>query len=111
LGKVEVSACAIEYRGLAIERTSIQEPKPRNERTCARAHKKRIDRICDRAYMACDQAHLCVKPKSTATLLWRVLFFGFLQLGINTTIFRVSRVSLDSINRLVNIEKHTRNFG
>jgi hypothetical protein len=25
--------------------------------------------------------------------------------------FRVSRVSLDSINRLVNIEKHTRDFG
>jgi hypothetical protein len=29
---------------------------------------------------------------------------------INPTIFRVSRVSLDSINRLVNIEKHALNF-
>jgi hypothetical protein len=26
-------------------------------------------------------------------------------------IFRVSKVSLDSINRLVNTEKHTRDFG
>jgi hypothetical protein len=26
-------------------------------------------------------------------------------------IFRVSRVSLDSLNRLINIEKHTRDFG
>jgi hypothetical protein len=29
---------------------------------------------------------------------------------LNPTIFRVSRVSLDSINRLVNIEKHALNF-
>ena len=35
----------------------------------------------------------------------------FVQLGLNPTIFCVSRVSLDSINRLVNIEKHTRDFG
>jgi hypothetical protein len=52
-----------------------------------------------------------VKTKSAATLFWRVLFLGFLQLGQNPMIFRVSRVSLDSINRLVNTEKQTRDFG
>jgi hypothetical protein len=111
LGKAEVSASAIKRRGPAIEYISTRVPKPRNEHTCARVHKKRIDRICDQVRMACDRAHLCVKPKSSATLLLRVLFLGFLQLGINTTIFRVSRVSLDSINRLVNTKKHTRDFG
>jgi hypothetical protein len=52
-----------------------------------------------------------VKTKSAVALFWRVLILGFLQLGLNPTIFRVSRVSLDSLNRLVNTEKHTRNFG
>jgi hypothetical protein len=99
LGNTEVFASAIERMGLAIECTYTH------------AHKKRINRIYDRMHMACDRAHLCVKPKSAAALLWRVLFLGFLQLGINTTIFRVSKVSLDSINRLVNTEKHTRDFG
>jgi hypothetical protein len=99
LGNAEVFASAIERRGPAIECTYTH------------AHKKRIDRICDRTHTACDRAHLCVKPKSAAALLWRVLFLGFLQLGINTTIFRVSRVSLDSINRLVNTKKYTQDFG
>jgi hypothetical protein len=48
-----------------------------------------------------------VKTKFATALFWRVLILGFLQLGLNPTIFRVSRVSLDSINRLINIEKHT----
>jgi hypothetical protein len=61
--------------------------------------------------MAYNRAHLYVNPKSAVALFWRVLILGFLQLGLNPTIFRVSRVSLDSINRLVNIEKYTRNFG
>jgi hypothetical protein len=30
---------------------------------------------------------------------------------LNPTIFKVSRVSLNSINRPVNIEKHTHDFG
>jgi hypothetical protein len=52
-----------------------------------------------------------VKTKFAAALFWRVLILGFLQLGLNPTICMVSRVSLDSINRLVNTEKHTRDFG
>jgi hypothetical protein len=55
-----------------------------------------------------------MKTKSAAALFWRVLFLGFLQLGLNPTIFRVSRVSrvsLDFINTLVNTEKQTHNFG
>ena len=52
-----------------------------------------------------------MKTKSAATLFWRVLFLGFLQLGLNPTIFRVSRVSLDSINKLVNTKKDTHDFG
>jgi hypothetical protein len=52
-----------------------------------------------------------MRTKSAATLFWRVLFLGFLQLGLNPTIFRVSRVSLDSINRLANTKKYTRDFG
>jgi hypothetical protein len=57
---------------------------------------------------ACDRVHLCVKTKSATALFWRVLILGFLQLGLNPTIFRVS---LNSTNRLVNTEKHTCNFG
>jgi hypothetical protein len=49
--------------------------------------------------------------KSAATLFWRVLFLGFLQLGLNPMIFRVSRVFLDFINRLVNTKKDTDDFG
>jgi hypothetical protein len=33
------------------------------------------------------------------------------QQGFNPTIFRVSRILLESINRPVNIEKHRRYFG
>ena len=32
-------------------------------------------------------------------------------MDLNPTIFGVSRILLDSINRLVNTEKHTRDFG
>jgi hypothetical protein len=49
--------------------------------------------------------------KSAATLFWRVLFLGFLQLGLNPMIFKVSRVFLDFINRLVNTKKDTGDFG
>jgi hypothetical protein len=52
-----------------------------------------------------------MKTNFAATLFWRVLILGFLQLGLNPSSFRVSRVSLDSINRLVNTEKYTCDFG
>jgi hypothetical protein len=43
------------------------------------------------------------------------VLLGFLLVivaqGLNPTIFRVSGVSLDSINRLVNTEKHKHDFG
>ena len=75
-----------------------------------RVHKE--DRLqCDRVHTAYDQTHLCVRTNSTATLFWKVLILGFLQLALNPTIFRVSRVPLDSINRLVNTKKHTCDFG
>jgi hypothetical protein len=106
------SVGAIERRRPAIEHTSTRAPKLRSERTCAHACKKKIDRICDQVHMACDQEHLCVKIKLATALFWKVLLLGFfVQQGRNPTIFRVSRASLDFINKLVNIEKHTRDFG
>jgi hypothetical protein len=42
--KAEVSARVIDRRGPAIECTSAQAPKTRNEHTYSRARKKRIDR-------------------------------------------------------------------
>ena len=76
------------------------------------SHAQEKDRSqCNRAHTACDRAHLFVKSKSTIALFLRVLFLGLLQLGLNPRIFRVSMVSLDSINRLVNTEKDTCDFG
>jgi hypothetical protein len=47
-------------------------------------------------------------------ILESFILLGFLlvlvSLGLNPTIFTVSRVFLDSINRLINTEKHTRDF-
>ena len=58
---------------------------------------------------------MCVKPKPAAALFWKFLVLGFgeslLHKDSNPTIFRVSRILLESINRPVNIEKHTRYFG
>jgi hypothetical protein len=52
-----------------------------------------------------------VKPTPTAALFWKFLILGFWLIlvaqGFNLTRFRVSRILLDSINRPVNIEKHT----
>jgi hypothetical protein len=62
----------------------------------------------------CDRAHLCVKPTPSAALFWKFCFIRVLLIivaqGLNPTIFRVSRILLDSINRLVSTEKHTRDF-
>ena len=48
-------------------------------------------------------------------ILESLILLGFFlvlgTLGLNPTIFRISRVSLDFINRLVNTEKHTCDFG
>jgi hypothetical protein len=43
--------------------------------------------------------------------LSRSLILEGVILLLNPTIFKVSRVSLDSINRLVNTKKHTHDFG
>jgi hypothetical protein len=55
-----------------------------------------------------------VKRKAAANL-GNVILLGFCRVLVaqvlNPTILRVSRFSLDSINRLVNTEKHTRDFG
>ena len=52
---------------------------------------------------------------SRSPILESFILLGFLivlvALGLNPTIFRVSRVFLDSINWLVNTEKHRRDFG
>jgi hypothetical protein len=56
-----------------------------------------------------------MKPTLTAALFWKFLILGFWLIlvaqGFNLTLFRLSRILLDSINRPVNIEKHTRYFG
>jgi hypothetical protein len=49
-----------------------------------------------------------VKTNSATTLFWRVLFYGF---ATRTKPYDFFRVSLNSINRLVTIEKDTRDFG
>ena len=83
----------------------------RNKRTYARMHKKRIDRSAIKR----------TRPAIERTCVWRPIqpqhYFGnfcFIKVllilvaqGLNPTIFRVSRFSLDSINRPVNTEKHT----
>ena len=65
--------------------------------------------------MTCDRAHLCAKPNPAGTLVWKFLFIRVLLILVaqvlNPTIFRVSRILLDSINRHVNTKKHTRDFG
>jgi hypothetical protein len=70
--------------------------------------KKEIDRsVIERTKG--DRAHSCVKPTLAAVLFWKFLILGFWLIlvaqGFNLTHFRVSRILLDSINRLVNIEK------
>jgi hypothetical protein len=51
---------------------------------------------------------------SRSPILGSFIFLGFLLVlvaqGLNPTIFRVSKVSLDSINRLVNSKKYTHDF-
>jgi hypothetical protein len=83
------------------------------ERTCVCA--QRGDRSpCDRSQPECERSHLRVKPKSAAARFWKFLILGFcnslLHKDSNPTIFRVSRILLESINRPVNIEK-THYFG
>jgi hypothetical protein len=100
-----------ERRNCAIERTNVRAPKKRsNAPTFVR---KRRDRSpCDRSQPECERSHLRVKPKSAAALFWKFLILGFcnslLHKDSNPTIFRVSRILLESINRPVNIEEgHT----
>jgi hypothetical protein len=103
-----------ERRNCAIERTNVRAPKKRsNAPTFVR---RRGDRSpCDRSQPECERSHLRVKPKSAATLFWKFLILGFcnslLHKDSNPTIFRVSRILLESINRPVNIEERTRYFG
>jgi hypothetical protein len=56
-----------------------------------------------------------VKTILAAALFWKFLVLGFWLIlvaqGFNLTHFRVSKIFLDSINRLVNIEKHTHYIG
>jgi hypothetical protein len=104
LGKVGVSARAIDCKSPVIECISAQASKPRNESTCARARKNE-DQLQLRSSAPVHEEQLSRGP-----ILESVILLGFLLVlvaqGLNPTIFRVSRISLDSINRLVNIEKH-----
>ena len=65
--------------------------------------------------MAYNRAHLCVKTNPATTLFWKFLVLGFckslLHKDSNLTIFRVSRILLESINRPANIEEWTLFFG
>jgi hypothetical protein len=108
------SVRTIERRKYAIERTNVRAPKKRsNAPAFAR---KRGDRSqCDRSHPECERSHLCVKPKSAAVRFWKFLILGFcnslLHKDSNPTIFRVSRILLESINRPVNTEERDTNFG
>ena len=88
----------------AHQRLSTQD----KDRTHLRSRAKEGDRSQgDRLQPDDDRAHLCVKPKPAATLFWKFLVLGFgeslLHKDSNPTIFRVSRILLDSINRPINI--------
>ena len=78
--------------------------------SCNWAHQHSSAQDKERAYLcSCAQEEdrsQCVRTNSTTALFWRVGPSGILQLGLNPTIFRVSRVSLDSINRLLNTKTH-----
>jgi hypothetical protein len=71
--------------------------------------------LCDRSQPDGDRSHLCVTPKSVAALFWKFLILGFcnslLHKDSNPTIFRVSRILLESINRLVNTKEREAIFG
>jgi hypothetical protein len=71
--------------------------------------------LCDRSQPDGDRSHLCVTPKLVATLFWKFLILGFcnslLHKDSNPTIFRVSRILLESINRLVNTKERETIFG
>ena len=87
----------------------IERRRPAIECTNAQAHAKKGDRSQgDRSQPDGDRAHLCVKPNLAATLFWKFLVLGFceslLHKDSNPTIFRVSRILLESINRPVNIK-------
>jgi hypothetical protein len=62
-----------------------------------------------------NRTHLCVKPTPAVALFWKFLILGFWPIlvaqGFNLTRFRVSRILLDSINRLVNIDLRIHYFG
>jgi hypothetical protein len=71
--------------------------------------------LCDRSQPNGDRSHLRVTPKSVAALFWKFLILGFcnslLHKNSNPTIFRVSRILLESINRLVNTKERETIFG
>jgi hypothetical protein len=108
------SVKTFEPRNCAIERTNVRAPKKRsNAPTFVR---RRGDRSpCDRSQPECERSHLRVKPKSAATRFWKFLILGFcnslLHKDSNPTIFRVSRILLESINRPVNTEETHAIFG
>ena len=96
----------------AHQRSSAQE----EDRTHLRTRAKEGDRSQgDRSQPDGDRAHLFVKHKPAAALFWKFLILGFckslLHKDSDPTIFRVSRILLESINRPVNTEEHTRYFG
>jgi hypothetical protein len=108
------SVRAIERRKYAIERTNVRAPKKRSNAPAF--VRKRGDRSqCDLSQPECERSHLCVKPKSAAALFWKFLILGccnsLLHKDSNLTIFRVSRILLESINRPVNTEDTHTIFG
>jgi hypothetical protein len=87
--------------------------RPKKRSNAPMIVRRRGDRSpCDRSQLECERSHLRVKPKSAAAPFWKFLILGFcnslLHKDSNPTIFRVSRILLESINRPVNIEEgHT----
>ena len=82
------------------------------DRMHLRSRAQEGDRLqCDRSQPDSDRAHLWSISNLAATVFWKFLVLGFgeslLHKDSNPTIFMVSRILLESINRPVNTEKHT----
>ena len=103
--------CESDQAQETYDRTHQRSSTQDEDRTHLRSHAKEGDRSQgDRSQPDYNRAQIWVKPKPAATLFWKFLVLGFckslLHKDSNPTIFRVSRILLESINRPVNIEKH-----
>ena len=107
-----VGVCESDWAQETYDRAHQCSSAQDKDRTHLRSLAKEGDRSQgDRLQPDGDWVHLCMKPKPAATLFWKFLILGFckslLHKDSNLTIFRVSRILLESINRSVNTEEYT----